>query len=295
MTTIAELEERIAALEVQDEAGSPNYLTVDPADFSVGAVFPGGVQMLEQTTLQFGPNSTLSWLNPATRGVREWITGAAGAAPHHLLILRSQPDANDVAQLTLSSDEGGGAGSGFVTAQAQDSVGVSTAVTVTDSLNRSTFPQSTNPTVEKILYGDPATIYLGTGFNCPGATWFNYLPGPPYAVVYSDPGGRWNAGAGGYQCRNSGIFLVSGSFAYNPGALVEWAVGFTNNVSGAALATSGASPAAVGAAGGSFSVITPASAGDVLIPQAWTNVVAAIQVAGNGGREATWFSVMQIR
>ena len=98
------LEQRVQKLEADaaaqsapvDETLQPTYLTLTPAGL-VQAVFPGGVQMDEQTAVGYNAGSALGWLDSAGGGeIREFIAGEFnGPLGLHNLFVISQADATD--------------------------------------------------------------------------------------------------------------------------------------------------------------------------------------------------------
>lgn len=323
MTTLAELEDRVAALEVQDEAGSPNYLSIGAGGL-IGASFSGsvaaqGVTLPVSTVpwsgLPINPTNVISWIRkPGDNAIVAQIGAIDQSNRHDLLlqsfalpegpsrpifssvgIIASDAPGNTLAGLQVAGGTPRGsnpltqAGPSTVTATAG-----SAATTVLDDTGSSTFVQNANPATQRVLSGDPLTLFLNANSApCPAAAWFNYMT-IAANVVWYDPGGRWNSGAGGYQCRNAGAFYVSGAFAYPATGTTAWSCGAGNSNTGGYFAASGVTPAAVGVGGGSFSVIIAANAGDILVPQAWLSGSLAINSGGNGARLATYFSVVQV-
>jgi hypothetical protein len=139
---VAQLEQEVAALQEssQGEQLIPNYLTVSPSGV-ISAVFPGGVQMEEETAATYNAGQALGWLDSAGGGeIREFILGAFVFGGHQLNLV-SEADANDEASIFVFSKVAGAAGSATVNASAADSSGANAELTVLDSLARSAFLQ----------------------------------------------------------------------------------------------------------------------------------------------------------
>lgn len=141
---IAALTRRVAALEArpqqQSEQNSPNYLTITPAGV-VGALFPGGVQMIEGTVTSYTPAASVGWLdNVDQTTVREFIKGQVAAGAHRLMMI-SNPDGTDQVILLVSAKAAGAAGTALAQISALDNTGASAVATLLTSLGQSTFLQ----------------------------------------------------------------------------------------------------------------------------------------------------------
>lgn len=141
---IAALTRRVAALEArpqqQSEQNSPNYLTITPSGV-VGALFPGGVQMIEGTVTSYTPAASVGWLdNVDQTTVREFIKGQVAAGAHRLMMI-SNPDGTDQVILLVSAKAAGAAGTAQAAVSALDNTGASAAAILLNSLGQSTFLQ----------------------------------------------------------------------------------------------------------------------------------------------------------
>lgn len=138
---ITALQQQVAQLarrQQQDETLQPTYLTISPSG-TVGALFTGGVQMIEETSSTYSPGRALGWLDSAGGGeIRESILGYFSGSDH-VLILQSRPDFNDAAQLLLFADANGALGKSQVLATVQDSSGGDVGVKIIDSAGNSSF------------------------------------------------------------------------------------------------------------------------------------------------------------
>lgn len=157
---LTELERRIAALEQAQSSGatpeslSPNYLTVNP-DGTIGALFTGGVQMLEEVVL--GSEGAVTWTDP-TGHISERVDGQINGGLHQIIVESAAPNSggSNFAELVANTSEGVLAGGSWIQALALASGDPGAINIVLDSLGRSSFLQIANP-------GTPRAIGIDTG------------------------------------------------------------------------------------------------------------------------------------
>ena len=166
------LEQRVQKLEADaaaqsapvDETLQPTYLTLTPAGL-VSAVFPGGVQMDEQTAVGYNVGSALGWLDSAGGGeIREFIAGEFGGDTHNLFVA-SQADATDNAYIVMQTAVLGPAGASQILIACEDNSGDYEVIALLNSAGRTGFlmggalnpPVITDVTASRAIGGGPYT------------------------------------------------------------------------------------------------------------------------------------------
>jgi hypothetical protein len=127
------------ARQVPNETLVPTYLRTNP-NGTVRAVFPGGVEVPEQTTATYTAGGGLGFID-SSNVIREYIIAVANASGSHDLDFICQPAAGNAAQLTAESKPATSGGAN-VSAAAVDSINnAPQLVEIIDSLGRSGFAQ----------------------------------------------------------------------------------------------------------------------------------------------------------
>lgn len=312
MSSLAELEQRIAALEdlSAGEAGSANYLTIVNglvgANFSgqinaAGIIFPAGTSFVSQ----------IQWIRQSDGAVIASIFGneISGVDPN--LTLEAIMQSGDTqAEASLIASTNPNVGSVQIQAQAfplpvgppldnanvliNTKSGGQVRQTLAREDGASSYMQAASG-ISVSRAGDPMTVYISTASAAvTSGVDFNYIAGVGVAIsTGTDPGGRWNGT--GYVCRNTGIYEASGGISYPASSVIQVQVGASNNNTGYKIKAPTVTANALSVAGHSFGgIFIPASAGDLIIPVA--QLSSSVSVGNPAGTSpGTWFSCKQVQ
>ena len=171
LAELADLQARVAALEAQvtgsDESAQPNYLTIDPATGLIGAVFSGGLELVEAPQGSSFAPSSIAW--QALGVTFERIIGTeytlVGKTVHDLAV-QVLADIDNYAVFSITATESGPSGGSACSVALADDVNIGTAVAsalVLDSAGHSSFLQlPTQTKAVAIDYGSGVMPFNGT-------------------------------------------------------------------------------------------------------------------------------------